>query len=51
LNGKEILLFFAEIITEKFPAVLILVAVDTEILPIGAIGGIILGIPILVVHR
>jgi hypothetical protein len=31
--------------------VLIIVAVDTEILPVGAIRRIILGIPILVMHR
>jgi len=43
--------FSAEIVTQQFSAVLILVAVDAEILPIGAIRGIIPGIAILVVHR
>ena len=43
--------FLAEIIPEKSPAVLIFVAVNAEILPIGAVGGIVKGIAVLVVHR
>jgi hypothetical protein len=44
-------LFPAEIITETFPAVLVFVAIDAEILPVGAIRGVVPGIAILVVHR
>ena len=44
-------LVLAEIIPQKFPAVLILVAVNAEIFPVGAVGGIIQVIAVLVVHR
>jgi len=44
-------LFTAEIIPEKFPAVLVLVAIQAEIFPVGAIRRIILGIAVLVMHR
>jgi hypothetical protein len=50
-NPNITLLFFAEIVTETFPVVLVLVAVDAEILPVGAVCGVISGIPVLVVHR
>jgi hypothetical protein len=40
-----------EIIAEATPAVLVFVAVDAEILPVGAVRGVIPGIPVLVVHR
>jgi hypothetical protein len=43
--------FIAEIITEKFAAVFILVAIKAKVLPVGAIRGIIPGIAILMVHR
>jgi hypothetical protein len=43
-------LFLAEIVAETFPAVLVIVAVDTEILPVGAVRRVIQGIPVLVVH-
>jgi hypothetical protein len=43
--------FLTEILAEKLPAVLVFVAVEAEILPVGAVRGIIPGIPILVVHR
>jgi hypothetical protein len=43
--------FPTEIITEKFSAVFILVAINAEILPVGAISRVILGIAILVVNR
>jgi hypothetical protein len=51
LPSHESYLFPAEIVTQKFPAMLVFVAIDAEVLPVGAIRGIILGIPILVVHR
>jgi hypothetical protein len=44
-------LIFTEIIPEKFAAVLILVAIKAQVLPIRAIRGIVAGIAILVVHR
>jgi len=39
-----------EIVAEALPVVLILVTVDAEIFPVGAVGGIIPGIAVLVVH-
>jgi hypothetical protein len=42
--------FVAEIIPEKLAAVLILVAIQAKVLPVGAIRGIIAGIAILVMH-
>jgi hypothetical protein len=41
----------AEIVAETVPVVFVLVAVDAEVLPIGAVRGVIQGIAILVVHR
>jgi hypothetical protein len=43
--------FLAEIISEKFAAVLILVAIQAKIFPVGAVRRIIPGIAVLVVHR
>jgi hypothetical protein len=43
-------LIAVEIITEKSPAMLVLVAVNAKILPIGAVRRIVPGIAILVVH-
>jgi hypothetical protein len=43
--------FLAEIISEEFAAVLILVAIQAKIFPVGAVRGIIPGIAVLVVHR
>ena len=43
--------FPAEIVAETFPVVLVLVTVDTEIFPVGAVHGVIPGIAVLVVHR
>jgi len=40
-----------KIIPEKAPAVFVFVAIDAEILPVGAVQRIIQGIPVLVVHR
>jgi hypothetical protein len=42
--------FRVEIVAETLPVVLILVTVDAEIFPVGAVGGIIPGIAVLVVH-
>src|SRR4030065_100325 len=42
----ELLIFSAEMITEKTPAVLIIMTIDTEVFPIGTIRGIISGVPI-----
>ena len=42
--------FLVEIVAETLPVVLVLVTVDAEIFPVGAVGGIIPGIAILVVH-
>jgi DNA ligase D-like protein (predicted 3'-phosphoesterase) len=44
-------IILAEIITEKLTAVFVLVAIQAEIFPVGAIRGIIPGIAILVMHR
>jgi hypothetical protein len=41
----------AQIIAETAPVVLIFMAVNTEIFPVGAVRGVILGIPVLVMHR
>jgi hypothetical protein len=43
--------FLAEIVAETFPVVLILVAVDAEIFPVGAVHGVIPGIAVFVVDR
>jgi hypothetical protein len=43
--------FFAKIVAETLPVVLVFVAVDAEILPVGAVRGVVPGIPVLVVHR
>jgi hypothetical protein len=51
MNGLDRVSFFAEIVAQTFPAVLVFVAVDAEILPVGAVRGVIPGIPVLVVHR
>jgi hypothetical protein len=48
---EKTLLFPAEIITQTLAVVLIVVAVNAEILPVGAVGGVILGIAILMMHR
>jgi hypothetical protein len=47
----DIASFFAEIVAETLPVVLVFVAVDAEILPVGAVRGVVPGIPVLVVHR
>jgi hypothetical protein len=43
--------FLAEIISEEFAAVLILVAIQAKIFPVGAVRRIVPGIAVLVVHR
>jgi hypothetical protein len=43
-----LLLFAAEIVTEEFAAVFVLMTIETEIFPVGAIRGIIPGIAVLV---
>lgn len=43
--------FAAEIVSQQLAAVLVIVAIDAEVLPVGAILGIIPGIAVLVVHR
>ena len=50
-HENKIPLFPAEVVTQELAAVFVIVAVDAEVFPIGAILGIIPGIPILVVHR
>jgi hypothetical protein len=47
----DIASFFAEIVAETLPVVFVFVAVDAEILPVGAVRGVVPGIPVLVVHR
>jgi hypothetical protein len=43
--------FPAEIVAETFPAVFVLVAVNAEIFPVGAVYGVVPGISVFVVHR
>ena len=43
--------FLVEIVAETFPAVLVIMAVDAEILPVRAVRGVIPGIPVFVVYR
>lgn len=43
------LIFTAQIVAEQPPAVLILVAIDTEVFPIGAVRGIISVVPVFMV--
>jgi len=54
-SGKAVLIkssiITPEIVTEETPAVLIFMTVDTEILPVGAIRGIISAVAILMVDR
>ena len=52
LKGFEnsALTILTEIITEQSPAVLIVVAVDTEVLPVGAVRGVVPVIPVLMVN-
>ena len=47
----DIASLFAEIVAETLPVVFVFVAVDAEILPVGAVRGVVPGIPVLVVHR
>jgi hypothetical protein len=47
----DIASFFAEIVAQTLPVMLVFVAVNAEILPVGAVRGVIPGIPVLVVHR
>jgi hypothetical protein len=42
--------FLAEIVAETLPVVLVIVTVDAEIFPVGAVHGVIPGIAVLVVH-
>jgi len=44
-------LLLAEIVAETLPVVLVLVAVNAEVFPVGAVRGIIPGIAVFVVHR
>jgi hypothetical protein len=39
-----------KVVPQEAPAVFILMAIDAEIFPVGAVGGIIAGVPVLVVH-
>jgi hypothetical protein len=41
----------SEVVAQTLPVVLVFVAIDAEILPIGAIRGVVPGIAVLVVHR
>jgi len=44
------LTILAEIISKKSPAVFVVVAVDTKVLPVGAVRGVVIMIPVLVVY-
>ena len=48
---RDTALLLVEIVAETFPVVFVFVAVDAEIFPVGAVCGVIPGIPVLVVHR
>jgi hypothetical protein len=53
LIGSALLLLFlfaAQIFSQEFPAMFVLVAIDAEVLPVGAVRRIIPGIAVLVVH-
>jgi hypothetical protein len=49
---RQLLLAFIvlQIVPQEAPAVFILMAIDAEVFPVGAVGGIIAGVPVLVVH-
>jgi hypothetical protein len=49
-KGSRNSFFFAQIIAEQPPAMLVIVAVNTQVFPVRAIRGVIPGIPVLVVH-
>ena len=51
MHQPDIASFLAEIVAEAIPVVLVLVTVDAEIFPVGAVCGVIPGIAVLVVHR
>jgi hypothetical protein len=51
IHQPDIASFLAEIVAETIPVVLVLVTVDAEIFPVGAVRGVIPGIAVLVVHR
>jgi len=44
-------IFPLQIISEKPPAVLVVMTINTEVLPVGAVGGIVPVIPVFMVHR
>ncbi len=49
-NAPFALLLLVEIISEKTPAVLIIVAIDAEVLPVRAVRRVVVGVPVFVVH-
>jgi len=51
MRHPEIASFPAKIIAETIPVVLVIVTVDAEIFPVGAVGRVIPGIAVFVVHR
>jgi hypothetical protein len=51
LPASKLWLCFIEIVTEKCPAVFILMAIDAEIFPIGTVWGIVQGVAVFMVHR
>ena len=50
MKGKDSLFFFTQVVTKQFPAVLIIVAVNTEIFPVRAIRGIVTGISVFMMY-
>lgn len=42
--------FPLQVISEKPPAVLVVMTINTEILPVGAVGRVVIMIPVLMVH-
>jgi hypothetical protein len=51
LGGLTWLLLAAEVIAQESPAVFVFVAINAEVLPVGAVGGIIMVVAVLMVHR
>jgi hypothetical protein len=48
---QTFLVVAAQIISQESPAVFVFVAVNAEVLPVGAVRGIIPGVAVLMVHR
>jgi hypothetical protein len=50
MPGRWRLFPFIEVVGEKSPAVLVIMTIDAEVLPVGAVRWIVVRIPILVMH-